>query len=276
MANKGSIREVMVGEGSRGREPLPPPPTKQTTNIFLLATVHGDPAGYGRAWRFLEHLRPKVITVEISRFSVRYRKRAARGWRRRLAAALRELPPGAEAHLAIARVAAQTALPFEYRAARDWGRDQGVPVRLLDSAEVARRHLPRYGDELLSPENLRLLLETTASLSLEEYVAGEFRRARLVKEGQTRRPFPVSGEVTRRERLWARRLRRLMHGGHRLVHLGGWEHLVPWLDGRGLPHLLKDLKPCTYLLDEVEPLHAEGGDDDPALTSLQTAIYKGD
>jgi hypothetical protein len=97
-------------------------------------------------------VRPEIITVEISPFSVRYRGRAARGWQRRLAAALEGLPPESLGHPAIARLAAQTALPFEYRAARDWGRAHGVAVKLVDAGRVARRHLPRYATELLTPE----------------------------------------------------------------------------------------------------------------------------
>jgi len=213
--------------------------------------VHGDPAGYDRAWRFFEGLRPDIITVEISRFSVRYRERAAQDWQRRLATALEELPSGAAEHPAIARVAAQAALPFEYRAARDWGQARGVPIKLLDTGVVARRHLPRYGSELFSPGNLRVLLETETAGSLEDFVAGEFQRARRVRSGKDRRRlFPAPSETGRRERLWARRLRRLVGGEQRVLHLGGWEHLVPWPDGGGLPHLLKDLQPCILLLDE--------------------------
>jgi hypothetical protein len=76
MANRASIRE--------GREDCLPPVLTSTKLIFL-AAVHGDPAGYERAWRFFEYAQPEIITVEISPFSVRYRERAARDWQRRLA-----------------------------------------------------------------------------------------------------------------------------------------------------------------------------------------------
>src|SRR3974390_1000012 len=77
MANRASIEEL--GEGPQ----VPGPPS--ASQIILLATVHGDPAGYERAWRIFEQLRPEVITVEISRFSVRSRERAGGCWRRRVA-----------------------------------------------------------------------------------------------------------------------------------------------------------------------------------------------
>jgi hypothetical protein len=225
------------------------------SSLIFLAAVHGDPAGFGRVWRFFEHVRPDIITVEISPFSVRYRQQAARLWERRLTEAMKTLPSEAIEHLAIARLKAQTALPFEYRAARDWGLAHGAPVKLVDAGAVARRHLPRYLEELISPENLRLVWETGDRGTLEEFVAREFRRARLAREGRLKRlPRPTDEEDRRRERLWARRLARLAAGSKRVVHLGGWEHLVPWEDGGGLAHLLQDLHPHIFLLDEAENL----------------------
>mgnify|MGYP005843911267 FL=1 len=239
------------GEG-QGPEVPGPPPTK---NLILLATVHGDPAGYARAWRFLEYWRPEVVTVEISPFSARYRERAARGWRRRLQKALQALPPEAATQAAVARVAAQAALPFEYRVARDWGRAHQVPVKLLDSGAAARCHLPRYQEELLSPKNLRLLYETGAGGTLEEFVAQEFQRARRALAGKLRRfPGIIGNDNDQREHLWARRLRRVVTGKKKIVHLGGWEHLVPWPDGGGLFHLLADLEPLVVLLEEAEQI----------------------
>ncbi len=87
-------------------------------SLILIGTVHGDPRGQARAGKLLHHLRPDLVTVEISPFSLRYRLKHGRGWQRQLAAALAELPAGAERHLAIQRLAAQVALPFEVRAAR--------------------------------------------------------------------------------------------------------------------------------------------------------------
>jgi hypothetical protein len=217
--------------------------------------VHGDPAGYERAWRIFEQVRPEVITVEISRFSVRYREQALKGWRRRLSEALKSLPQEAAKSLAVARVAAQADLPFEYRAARDWGKLQLVPIKFLDAGRVARSHLPRYTNELLSPDNLRLLSENGASGTLEDFVAAEFRRARLAREGKLL-PLPRPADPGNRhwERLWARGLKDLVESGKRVVHLGGWEHLVFWEGGGGLTELLSDLNPNVILLDEADRL----------------------
>jgi len=146
-------------------------------------------------------------------------------------------------------------LPFEVRAARDWGRRHGVPWRPLDLGAPARRHLPRYARELLAPENLQALLEQDRDGSLEEFVAAEFRRARLAY-GRAPRRLPLAGaeEARRRELVLARRLRRLAGRPGRVVHLGGWEHLVPWQEGGGLWHGVADLSPLRLLLDEADVL----------------------
>jgi hypothetical protein len=220
--------------------------------LILIGTVHGDPQGYERAWTLLQGLRPDLVTVEISPFSRRYRLRHEGRWQRQLHQSLAQLPAGAERHLAIQRLAAQVALPFEVRAAGDYRRRFGVPWRPLDLGFLSKRHLPRFGAELLSPANLQALLDT-ADGTLEEYVASEYHRARLALGHAPRRPFsPGAPETRRRERLLARRLRRLVARYTRVVHLGGWEHLIDWQDSSGLWQDLADLTPARLLLDEAD------------------------
>ena len=222
--------------------------------LTLIGTVHGDPRGQARAGKLLHHLQPDLVTVEISPFSLGYRFRHGRRWQRLLAAAMAELPAGAERHLAIQRLAAQVALPFEVRAARDYSRRVDVPWRPLDLGYLSRRHLPRYETELLSPTNLQALLATPDG-ELEDFVAGEFRRARQALAGAPRRRiFPGVPETLARERFLARRLRGLVSRHRRVVHLGGWEHLVVWEDSPGLWRDLADLKCRRVLLDEADRL----------------------
>jgi len=223
-------------------------------SLILIGTVHGDPRGYARAWALLGYLRPDVVTVEISPFSLRYRLRHGPRWQRQLTRALAELPADAPQHLAIQRLTAQVDLPFEVQAARDYSRDCGVAWRPLDLGFLSRRHLPRYGAELLSPANLTALLRTPGG-ELKEYVAAEFRRARLAVSRAPRRLFtPGDSEAGRREDFLARRLRCLASRYDRVVHLGGWEHLVPWPDSPNLWRQVADLTPGRLFLDQADEL----------------------
>ena len=98
-------------------------------------------------------------------------------------------------------------------------------------------------------------LLATADGELQDFVAGEFRRARQALAGATRRRiFPSLPETWRRERFLVRRLRALVSRHRRVVHLGGWEHLVAWEDSPGLWRDLADLKPQRVLLDEADRL----------------------
>jgi hypothetical protein len=223
-------------------------------SLILIGVVHGDPLGYARSGKLLAHLKPDMVTVEISPFSWRYRLKHGAGWQRQLAQALSQLPTTAVHHLAIQRLAAQVALPFEVRAARDYHRSSGVPWRPLDLGGPARRHLPCYGPELLSPANLQALL-ATANGSLYESVAADFGRAHLAL-GRSHRRLITSGspETLRRERFLARRLRALASQYRQVVHLGGWEHLLDWQDSPGLWRDLADLHPRRLLLDEADCL----------------------
>ena len=202
----------------------------------------------------MAYLSPDMVTVEISPFSLRYRLKHGPGWQRQLTQVLAQLPAAAARHLAIQRLAAQVALPFEVKAARDYHRATAVPWRPLDLGSLARRHLPHYGSELLSPANLRALLATTDG-TLAEFVAAEFNRARRALARSPRRPL-TSGtpEMMRRERFLARRLRTLTFRYRRVVHLGGWEHLVDWQDEPSLWNDLADAQPRRLLLDEADEL----------------------
>ncbi len=223
-------------------------------NLILIGTVHGDPQGYERAVNLLEFLRPEVVTVEISPFSVRYRAAHQGRWQQLFQAALARLPREAQDHPAIRRVAAQIEMPFEWRAAHDYGRKHGVPWRPVDLSGLARRNLPFYEKELLSLTNLRKLWETRAK-PLEEQVAAAYRRARLSETRPLRRlPGGHGGITCLRERVMAARLRKLADQGRRVAHLGGWEHTAIWEDGGGLHKLLEDLKPVRFLLDESDLL----------------------
>ncbi|MCL4501043.1 MAG: hypothetical protein M1438_04205 [Deltaproteobacteria bacterium] len=221
------------------------------SNLLLIGTVHSDPLGYERAVKLLQHFQPDLITVEVSHFSLRYRQRQEANWRRLLNQTLEDLPAKARNHLAIRRLMAQAALPFEARAARDYSRQYGIPWRPVDLGAISRRHLPRYARELMSPENLKTLL-TTEDEPLEDFVAREYRRARLSCRRPAWRLPGVDPETRRRERLQVRRLRYYLARYDRLAHLGGWEHLAPWRDGDGMWQKLADYRPLRVLLDEAD------------------------
>jgi hypothetical protein len=229
-----------------------------TARLFPLGTVHGDPQGYERAWKLLDWLKPDVISVEISRFSLHYRLKERKRWQRRFSLAAARLAPSDRGHLALKRIAAQIELPFEYRVAVAWGRDRDCRWVPLDLGGAARKHLPHYERELLKYENMAALLKTPDG-GLEDFVAQEFARERRHRPQTPAWLRWTDGqEDGRRRRFWARRLLKLAAKGERIVHLGGWEHLIPEPEGKGWLELLAGLRPCLIWLDEADKLPGGG------------------
>lgn len=230
--------------------------------IILVGVVHGDPAGFPRALKLLHHFRPRVVTVEISPFSLAYRRRWGPRWRRQLRAALQSLPPESRQHLALRRLAAQIAWPFEVAAATVYAQQTGTPWLPVDLNGLARRHLPLYAAELLTEANLQTLAATPDG-DWEAYFQQEYRRATqaLASAPEARRCLlpdlrPPFSRL--REKMLAARLRRLFRSTGRLVHLGGWEHLLSGQLWPTLATYLASWQPLRLLLPEADLLPQEG------------------
>ncbi len=96
--------------------------------ITLVGVVHGDPEGYDKLTRLFQRLRPRGLSVEISEYSRRYRRHHQAQWRRQFESARQVVPPEARTHLALQKLAAQIAFPFEAKAAAAYAREHGVDL----------------------------------------------------------------------------------------------------------------------------------------------------
>lgn len=226
--------------------------------IFLVGVVHGDPEGYDKARRLLDRVRPQTISVEISEYSRRFRCCREARWQRQFQLGLQSLPRQQRNHLSLHKVAAQIACPFEVRAAEDYAQEHGVGWQAVDINALSREHLPRYGEELLSPNNLRNLA-LTPDADWGEYIRQEYRRARIaLQTGQGRGMVipdtEVASQAAMREKVLAQRVRRLAQKWLRLVHLGGWEHLITYGPRKTMADFLSAWRPKRLLLDNPEAL----------------------
>jgi hypothetical protein len=223
--------------------------------IILVGVVHGDPEGYDKLTKFFHRVRPRVISVEISEFSWRYRRRRMTRWQRQFQLNMEFLAKEQCHHLALQKVAAQIAYPFEVRAAEDYARKHGVAWQAVDISSVAREHLPRYGAELLQEDNLRNLVLTPDG-DWGEQVRQQYQRARraLVKgRGSWHSTWAgvKSPQTSMREKVLAHRVARVAKQWLQVVHVGGWEHLVisgPW---KTMADFLAVWRPQRVLLDDI-------------------------
>jgi hypothetical protein len=149
-------------------------------------------------------------------------------------------------------------IPFEFSACRTYARSYGVPCHLVDLNWISREHLPLYESEVLTLENLTAIADTE-DRSLHEVIEAARRRAArciggemsLVEAGV--RADWESERGRRRETFLACRIRKIAAFHPRVVHVGGWIHLVEDREGKSLASLLRDLSPTKVLLGDSSP-----------------------
>jgi hypothetical protein len=257
-----------------------------------MGVVHRDPAGKRRLLKIMDRLRPAAIMLEVSPASVSWRKKRGPSWRRafqrRIGALAREtglsksrLMRGA----ALRGVWEYIRLPYEYRAAYEYGRREGVPVFVIDDSQAAESYLSRVESEILNTDNLRRLAEFGGDTDLASEVAREYQaaKARINADQPPQAAFKDREGWSRREADLSQKLRLLHHGlnrragqaltGRDLVHgliisqeavaympenvrleeggvhlyIGGWEHLIEDPGGLSFYSRLKDLDPQRLL-----------------------------
>jgi len=232
------------------------------SKLTLLGTVHRDPQGLTRLVEDLAILKPHVITLEFSVYGLTYRLRKKKILTEKLLQGLHEIRETETLRVhelknllrstGIGGIAALLDLPFEYKGARFYSQRHGLPLHCLDISSSSRRLLSHI-DELLSPKNLQKVLALEAT-PLQKTVTREYRHAEnLVFNSRGRQSpwlhfIPTDEAWKTRERIMASRIRKIgaIHQGRHIIHIGGWQHLVPRQET--LFNLLEDLKPRRILL----------------------------
>jgi len=212
----------------------------------------------------LETLQPEYLTVEMSPAALRYRQNRGNLLLGQLDSILDELAeefglPRAELnkHPRVTGITTLLALPFEYRAAADYGRKKATPLALIDDSAISTRKLKTVERELITRRNLRVLLglpPTEGEQKNEGYhtakklMFGPFDPLHCRAYLQGRRGAEGIGD---RDQSMAGKIRRLVESGkiNHLVHIGGWVHLIEDPLGETLFSRLEDLKPRRLLLD---------------------------
>lgn len=226
--------------------------------LLMVGTVHRDPRGRRKLLGLLRREQPSVVSVEISPYARFFRARKAAAFRATLRENLRRIhrEEGISwrdllSHGAIQGIFLLLKEPYEWQAARAYGEETGSRVRDIDLSEFSEERLSHLS-ETVSGENLRTLLSLSFP-ALPEQVRGHYDRARFLFSHPP--SVWVKGrEMGERESIMAEKIRRLvLQGeGNKVVHIGGWEHLLEFSGEPSLYGLLKDLRPRRVLLSEVE------------------------
>jgi len=233
-----------------GRRPFP--------SLVLVGTVHRDPRGKTKLLRLLQREQPSALSVEISPYARIFRNQKAAAFRAALRENLRRIHQ--EEGLAWRRILSHSAIqgiflllkePYEWRAAKAYGEETKCRIQDIDLSEYSEGklfHLP----ELVSRENLRTLLSLSFP-GLNEQVRNHYGRARFLFS----HPPSVwleSRELRERESIMAEKIRGMVFQevGGKIVHIGGWEHLLEFSGKSSLYSLLQDFHPRRVLLADGE------------------------
>ena len=183
--------------------------------LFVIGTIHRVPELKAYLERLLFQISPRLISVEISPYSLKLRKKRKDLWRRRLEELSKSLT--LEKSPVLEGLERIIEFPYEVSAAFKVAQRLKIKVLPLDISSIARKHLAQF-ESLLTPEGIKEILRAPPP-SLEK----EFAFARLTLKNNL--SPPVSPEDLFREEVMAQRLKRLVKRYKPLVHVGGWGHL---------------------------------------------------
>lgn len=203
--------------------------------VMIIGTVHLDPEGNDLLKLALDMIRPELITIDVSRYAVDFR----RGRGAELMARLKPfrhcdglLPPGLQA------VEAQIAVPYEVLAADAWCVKYNKQYILVGDCDDSRNRLDTFENELMSADNLsRLASENFPTLVTQ--VNRQWEKARA--------GFHTMPAIEPCDERIAALLKSHIPCPGTVCHITGWEHLSQ------LERLLADHAPVLKLLDAFRP-----------------------
>lgn len=218
------------------------------TELWLIGCIHNDPKGEVLLRKALTEVSPELITVEISKYSIKFRQNVGPKLRAKMEDILIELSKeygifGAEIlnHPHIFALWRNLFMPYEYSEALRYAEDRGAKVFPVDISKQAKINLAGL-KEAINEANIRALYNIAP-----EHFFIELENVRLkIFEALKSKKSPETIN-DRRDAYMASRIKRLILTNRPKVacHIGGWEHVLP---ASTLFEKLYDLSPKVILL----------------------------
>jgi hypothetical protein len=205
--------------------------------LIMLGVIHRDEAGPDLLDKWLEIIRPQVITLEFSRYGMIFRKERGLFYRLRIEEVYNRLKKDNRPCYdnALSMLLSYVEMPYEFERASSFAAASGAPLHLIDMDLFSYLRL-REIDKLLNEENIeRLLGETLENPSgYEKILAGLFfdKGVKVTTYGD---------EMWMRDKYMSKKLAvlRKYYGSRRFLHIAGWQHLQ---DPYNLYEALKPIK----------------------------------
>ena len=211
------------------------------SQLFIIGVIHRDEEGPGQLWRWLERIKPEVLTVEMTKYGLALRRKL-----------IRECEEGAKncnvsgSQLRSALFPKEHsffAIPFEYEVAAQYCEKKGGRLYLIDMDIFSYIHLRKIVQppQAQQPNHAMQSHDKIGMGRNEKYLAKLFFEKGV-------KTIPYSTEMYIRDEYMARKLSTLMkyHSGKRFLHITGWRHLEDPF------HLFDALEPSkVFIYDEA-------------------------
>ena len=234
---------------------------KEVKELILIGTVHRDPGGAEKLRKVLTKARPVAVAVEVSPYGLFYRRRNGSRLLRRLMKTVKRLAEDLQVSWQrwgqIHAIRTQIQLPFEYRTALSYCRDTGATLACIDSSTWSKRWIDNHWCQLLSRENLEILLAERPQDQKQE-VSSDYKMASLLLRSREETFVPAFAQTWSADLHWQQRendLARSLEKFYttvekgRLAYVGGWQHLLGPNAGGTLYERLVHLQPRRVLLN---------------------------
>jgi hypothetical protein len=191
--------------------------------LYIIGVIHRDKKGPDLLSRWLDRIRPDVITLELSRFGLSLRQERGEEYKARIGQVLtsmreRNVPWNQDA---LSLLQSYVDPPYEFQVASAYKAAHEIPLYLIDMDMFSYLRL-RSIEELLSPENIEnLLSDRHRPARPQEKVLADLFFTKGVKV------LPYSDEMYIRDLYMSRKIGVLLrfHTGGRFLHVCGWQHL---------------------------------------------------
>lgn len=196
--------------------------------FFMLGIIHGDARNDTVVKKWMDDVRPDVITLELSPYGLAFRQEKGRAYMKRIDAICRKLQSEGYSCTSddLRSFYSYVSVPREFEIARDYCAVNGSDLYLVDMGLFSYMKLKKI-DELISEENIRknLIEDSGGRPNGQKVLAGLYFRSGVSA-------FQYTDEMALRDRFMSRRITVLMRRfiGKRILHITGWQHLKDPLD----------------------------------------------
>nr|HPJ40588.1 hypothetical protein [Spirochaetota bacterium] len=196
-------------------------------SLTFIGTSHGDPGGFDSLYARLRDIRPDAVLLEVSWFSLFFRKTAGAVLKRIFLRNIRSL--GITMTPELHTIESFFDIPFEYRAVKQFCREEGVTYHLVDLPFISFLRLLK-SHRLVYRKNLLLLSGFTGNRAQQEMSLAK----RLFAEQDDCTVDIILSRISK-DRLGVKRERKLAEKiiryrkkyiGRSIAYIGGWEHLL--------------------------------------------------